>query len=100
MSNLNFLEIANNPRKLAGFSSRLFRTLDVDRSKLLELDEFAKFVDKIGQTYKTPYIPSKDEVEKYFNKLDKDNSGQLDEDEFKKFIKMILIEIDSIKNQK
>ena len=96
----NFLEIANNPRKLAGFSNRLFRTFDVDKSKLLELDEFVKLLNKIGQTYNLRVTPSKEDVEKYFHQLDKDNSGQLDEEEFEKFIRMILIEINRIKNEK
>jgi Ca2+-binding EF-hand superfamily protein len=58
------------------FYSSLFRIMDDDKNRKLNVDEFKKGIDEYGLNF------SKAEIEQIFRDMDTDNSGSVDFDEF------------------
>ena len=67
--------------------SRLFKIMDDNKNRKLDLDEFRKGVNEYGLNY------SRDEIMELFSLFDKDKSGQIDFDEFLERLRVMLKEI-------
>lgn len=81
--------LARGANGISGLS-RLFKIMDDNKNKKLDLDEFRKGISEYGLQY------SKEEMGELFLAFDKDRSGQIDFEEFLEKLRVNLLHFDSI----
>jgi Ca2+-binding EF-hand superfamily protein len=73
---LSFVEFDRASKCISYFCFSLFRILDDDSNRKLNMDEFKKGISEYGLNL------SKPEIEQLFRQFDVDNNGSIDFDEF------------------